>query len=237
MEREVIPELVEVLEAATRKVFQKLKEKHNEKFYYFSLIVSEATTCPYPVAWSEEALERAVLEDIEEDAEDEDINQVRENLKWSFGDSPYYAYCQEFFKPVEDVIYKKRGHLMDTSVDLEEFEKEFQLRLNSMERVMANLDKEGLFGVGEERLGVFINAEIMPPENINKEFAVGLNPPQPLQAWLDDWDGEFDEEEDDFEFDEEDDDDDDDFECEEDEIKEVEVDNFMMILKSLKNKK
>ena len=48
-------------------------------------------------------------------------------------------------------------------------EKEIQLRINSMEKVMHNLDVKGMFGRGEERLGIVINAEFMPPDFTNTE--------------------------------------------------------------------
>ena len=53
-----------------------------------------------------------------------------------------------------------------------------------MEKAMANLDKEGLFGVGNQRLGIVINAEVMPPDYTNTERALRLNPREALTVWL-----------------------------------------------------
>ena len=39
-----------------------------------------------------------------------------------------------------------------------------------MEQAMRNLDKKGLFGQGEKRLGIVINAEYMPPDNLAMEL-------------------------------------------------------------------
>mgnify|MGYP003884806335 CR=1 FL=1 len=50
--------------------------------------------------------------------------------------------------------------------------KEYKIRLNSMEQAMVNLDKEGLFGTGNERLKIVINAEVMPPDYTNTERAL-----------------------------------------------------------------
>lgn len=66
----------------------------------------------------------------------------------------------------------------------QEKDKEIQLRINSMERVMRNLDMNGMFGNGEERLGIVINAEFMPPDYTNTERALRLNPREALNEWL-----------------------------------------------------
>ncbi len=209
MKLEVIEELVVELENAVTSVIQDLKKNYDEEFYYFSLILSDATTCPYLVAWSKEALERAV--DGEEDSEEE-----KSMLKWSYADSPYYAYGKEFYTKVEEIIYEKREHLMAFDLSDEDFEQELILRLNSMEQVMINLDEKGMFGTGDERLYVVVNAEIMPPEYSNTERALRLNPMESLKEWLIEA-AEEDEDEDDFEDEDYDDDDfeDEDFDIEE----------------------
>ena len=50
---------------------------------------------------------------------------------------------------------------------------------------MHNLDNEGIFGTGEKRLGIVINAEFMPPDYTNTERALRLNPKEAIQEWLD----------------------------------------------------
>ncbi len=124
MKLDVIEELVVELENAVTSVIQDLKKNYDEEFYYFSLILSDATTCPYLVAWSNEALERAV-----------DDEEEKSMLKWSYADSPYYAYGKEFYTKVEEIIYEKREHLMALDLSDEDFEQELILRLNSMEQV------------------------------------------------------------------------------------------------------
>lgn len=53
-----------------------------------------------------------------------------------------------------------------------------------MEEVMHNLDIGGMFGRGEKRLGIVINAEFMPPDFTNTERALRLNPKEALNQWL-----------------------------------------------------
>ena len=49
---------------------------------------------------------------------------------------------------------------------------------------MHNLDMNGMFGQGEQRLGIVINAEFMPPDFTNTERALRLNPKEALEEWL-----------------------------------------------------
>ena len=49
---------------------------------------------------------------------------------------------------------------------------------------MHNLDMNGMFGKEQERLGIVINAEFMPPDFTNTERALRLNPREALNEWL-----------------------------------------------------
>lgn len=53
-----------------------------------------------------------------------------------------------------------------------------------MERVMHNLDVNGMFGNGVKRLGIVINAEFMSPDFTNTERALRLKPREALDEWL-----------------------------------------------------
>ena len=41
-----------------------------------------------------------------------------------------------------------------------------------------------MFGQGEQRLNIVINAEFMPPDYTNTERALRLNPQETLKEWL-----------------------------------------------------
>lgn len=49
----------------------------------------------------------------------------------------------------------------------EEWDADYTVRLRAMEEAMARLDAEGLFGFGEARLRIVVNAEVMPPDFTN----------------------------------------------------------------------
>lgn len=164
------------LEEAARKAIKKLLSENKENFYYCSLITDGEGHCPVISAWSQEALERI----LEEEAEpDEDMETVRLEYKWSYADSPYYAYGEEFFEEIKELFDDGMEDLDD-----EQAEEEVNLRIEAMERVMAALDQEGLFGIGDDRMKIVINAEIMPPDYGNTERAIRLNPKEALKEWL-----------------------------------------------------
>lgn len=165
--------LVEIIQNATQKVLNKLFEEHKEKFYYCSLITTGEGLCPIISAWSNEALERVA-------SEEDDVEEAKFYLKWSYDETPYFAYGEEYFGEVNKVFFERMRMLATEK----EKDKEVQLRINSMEKVMHNLDMKGMFGRGEERLGIVINAEFMPPDYTNTERALRLNPREALNEWL-----------------------------------------------------
>lgn len=173
MELEIDEILVQIIQNATQKALSKLFREHKEHFYYCSLITTGEGLCPIISAWSNEALERIANEE-------EDVEEAKYYLKWSYDESPYFAYGEEYFKDVNRV-FLERMRALTTEKDKD---KEIQLRINSMERVMHNLDMNGMFGTGEERLGIVINAEFMPPDFTNTERAIRLNPREALSEWL-----------------------------------------------------
>ena len=102
MELEIDEMLVELIQNATQKALDKLFEEHKEKFYYCSLITTGEGLCPIISAWSYEALERVANEE-------EDVEEAKFYLKWSYDETPYFAYGEEYF---EDVNKTEGEHTM-----------------------------------------------------------------------------------------------------------------------------
>ena len=164
-------ELALAIAGAARSAFSDLFAKHSgEHFYYCSLIVSGSAVSPILSAWSREALQRA----LQESSLDE------EELKWSYADSPYRGFGEEYFDEVTSLFAARPQPIYDP----EAWPAENALRLRAMEAAMARLDHEGLFGSGPRRLSIVINAEVMPPDNSNVERALRLNPRAALAEWL-----------------------------------------------------
>lgn len=161
------------LKNATRKAFQELFQIHNETFYYCSLITQEMA-CPYISAWSKEALKAYCKEN--EITSEEDISDYR----WSYADSPYCAYGWDYFNEVDRLFAAE-----DTgSMGMEEYDKWADDLLDCMERVMCELDQEGVFGTGEKRRKIMVNAEVMPPDYTNTDRALRLNEEENIRDWL-----------------------------------------------------
>ena len=100
MQLEIDESLVFIIQKAAKKAFTQLFQEHNENFYYCSLITTGEGLCPIISAWSEEALDKAVegLEDIEE---------AKYDLKWSYAESTYFAYGEEYFQDVKKVFSER----------------------------------------------------------------------------------------------------------------------------------
>ena len=72
----------------------------------------------------------------------------------------------------------------DDEEDDEKFMEEYEFRMDSMEKVMSDLDKEGVFGSGEKSKNIVVAAEVMPPEYTNTERVLRLNSREKLKEWL-----------------------------------------------------
>lgn len=174
MSQAVDVELVSKIESAAEKALNRLFAEHNESFYYITLITFGECVCPFISAWSVEALDR-------EAGKSEDPAKAKYYLKWDYAASPYCSFgYEDFFGELREV-YEQRTSMLD---DNDAYELEMDIRLNSMEQAMHDLDQKGLFGQGEKRSRIVINAEYMPPDNDNVERARRLNPEASLKEWL-----------------------------------------------------
>ncbi|MEC7518954.1 MAG: DUF4303 domain-containing protein [Myxococcota bacterium] len=170
------PPSVEELEsaiysAATGAFSQLFREHPAERFYYCALVVDGHVVAPMLSAWSEEALAAAHA-----DAEERDM------LRWSYADSPYCDFGADHFRAVHELLARRPPlHGFRTE---EELEREAELRLGRLERAMARLDRDGMFGRGERRNDVVVSVEVVPPDGSNTPRLRRLNPPEALRAWL-----------------------------------------------------
>jgi hypothetical protein len=168
------PQLTELSQAvaeATRSAVRRLFECHPGKYYYISLAVFQGVAPPVLSAWSWEALDAATKDDP----------SAREFLKWSYADSPFYAFGANEFRLVEDLV-AARPNIYELSEANAEAEATF--RLAEYEKAIASLDADGVFGVGEARRDVAVLVEVMPPDATNLERAIRLNPPAAIAQWL-----------------------------------------------------
>ena len=104
MNLEIDEKLVEIIQSATENALIKLFEEHDESFYYCSLITTGEGLCPIISAWSMEALERVANESG-------DVEEAKYYLKWSYSETPYFAYGEEFFEDVKNVFIDRMNKL------------------------------------------------------------------------------------------------------------------------------
>lgn len=155
-------ELVKTFSKAAYNAFSDLKKNYKEQFYYYVFVFDLGL--PYISAWSYEALEKTVINDKVTDEE-------KKWFKWSCSDSPYVLYgYDEFFHETQELLNKRTEKLSSDN-----FDNEWDLRVNSMEETMKRLDRSGLFGTGDERKNIVINVEIVPPDGSEYHRAIRLN--------------------------------------------------------------
>ncbi len=169
-------DLALAIEKATRIAVRTLFREHPENFYYIALITSGEAHRPSLSAWSHEALVRTELEN----ANNEDYE--RQLLKWSYADSPYCNYGDQFFSNVGE-LFDARPSMSDEMTS-DEWREEWDLRVGAMEMAASKLDSEGLFGIGSDRKRVVVTVEVMPPDYSNTERVKRLNPREAIVEWL-----------------------------------------------------
>ncbi|KAB7764642.1 DUF4303 domain-containing protein [Xanthomonas maliensis] len=152
-------------------------EKKDESFYYCVLVTTEEGHPPFISAWSKQVLQR------EKDKGVEAVDYF-DFVKWSYADSPYVDYSGQDFFELQS-IFNARPSIDQLSRDA--WLLELDVRVSSMEKVMAKLDAEGIFELNQPRSNVLINVELTPPSYSNTERALRLNNAdnEALIAWLD----------------------------------------------------
>lgn len=135
---------------------------NGEHYYYITLVTDGLANTPCVSAWSLEALEREQKKDAEN----------AEMIKWSYADSPYCGWKQEYFKKVDKLLCGRENISM---LDDEDFEREYELRISAMEEAMKELDCQGIFMRNQERKNVLVLVEVMPPDSTNTSRAYEMN--------------------------------------------------------------
>lgn len=166
----------ETVREACRKAWTELRDAcPEETFYYFGLWTTAALHQPAPTACSVEGLQRIVAEAATQPRP----WAAERELRWSESESPYDLFgYDEFFGQVER-LFADLG-------DPYEFSDELRTALaNALTGALADLDREGFFGVGTARESVVINLSF-PGEGDEADTvarARQLNPPSALHQY------------------------------------------------------
>lgn len=171
--KDFIKKLSSEIEKAATLTFQELF-KNGEKYYYCTLVTTGEGHPPLVSAWSWEALER-------EANKNENLEDYKSTIKWSYSDSPYFNVGEDNFKIVKKLL-ANRPSIDD--LDEHHWTIELRARLKAMEFAMKKIDDKGLFTINQPRSEICILAEIMPPETLNTEIAIRLNSSESIKDWL-----------------------------------------------------
>jgi len=165
--------LVAEIAQASKKAFLKLFE-NNEEYYYCALITTGEALSPFVSAWSLQALERKIGRMTNLDA-------IR-YTKWSYADSPYMCFGEEYFTRVEMLF--SQLPVMDYYLDEKEWIKRYDFRLKAMELALIQIDSDGIFALTQPRKNVYLNVEVQPPDQSNTERALRFNKAEDIRTWL-----------------------------------------------------
>lgn len=164
---ETLKILANEIAIAAEKSFLSLFQ-NQESYYYCALVTTGEALPPIISAWSWEAQEALAKSTSKEEAE---------WLKWSYADSPYFNYGSENFDTVKKLFYEREHDHID-------MDNEYDFRVEAMVLAMEKLDKKGLFSLNQSRNKIYINVEVMPPDESNTMRALRLNKRENILDWL-----------------------------------------------------
>jgi len=167
-------ELTDAWTTATRNAVTALfAEYPDHHFYRISMMVTDETYPPFLMPVSDQIL-----------AQLRAGSPTGEYDKWDYSLTPLFPYGHEEHYAEVRRLLELRPDLQEIEDDAE-WEAEFEARMAAVEASMARLDEGGLFGVGDRRDGVLVLVEMMPPQPVDTQRALRLNPPSELfQEWL-----------------------------------------------------
>lgn len=162
--------LVDEIARATEKSFLNLFQ-NKEIYYYCALVTTGEAVAPVISAWSWEALENVAKKYSKGDAD---------LIKWSYADSPYWNFGCENFETVRKLFNER---LLDYTDEIKWF-KEIDFRLEAMVLALEKLDKKEIFALNQPRSKVYVNVEVVPPDETNTIRALRLNKRRNILDWL-----------------------------------------------------
>ncbi|MBN9629181.1 MAG: DUF4303 domain-containing protein [Actinobacteria bacterium] len=167
---------VAVREAA-RSAWDDLRSVHpSESFYYFGLATTAQSHRPAPTAASYDGLARTVA-----GYRHQGVELLPDELRWSELESPFAFFGDTHFHEVER-LFDGLGDPFERSAAVNG-----RLR-EAMVAALADLDADGVFGVGAQREAVVVNVTVPGDGDAALELASArrLNPPAALDRYEND---------------------------------------------------
>lgn len=152
LERRLYPALLN----AAREAFRRVREDHpGERFYTFGLFMDGEASYILPTSNTEEALLRS------------SHGYAKTPLRWNPCDLGYHLYANDGFEAISDILNDGDDSEDGFDIDdedpvryqawLDRVELRFNTILNVCERVLKELDQEGIFGSKAERESILLN--------------------------------------------------------------------------------
>lgn len=172
------PDIYDIVRVAVREAahsaWNDLRSAHpDEAFYYFGLATTAQSHRPAPTAASYDGLARTVA-----GYRRQGVELLPDELRWSELESPFAFFGDAHFEEVGR-LFDGFGHPFERSAAVNG-----RLR-EAMVAALAELDADGVFGVGAERDAVVVNVTVPGDGDAGLELASArrLNPPTALDRY------------------------------------------------------
>jgi hypothetical protein len=177
-----------LLLAATRQAFTTVQAQHpDEQFYGFGLFHAPLWHYICPTCNTEEGLTRTAEKyqlKYPQYYEQQTIESLKQDVRWSPADWFYHLAGKEFFEPVNAWLLKHDIYNA-SSEPWEAWVEAIRLPMYALCRdVLRTLDKERLFGDTDTRQRIVLNIMMGDQDNSWLEHARLLNPPEVYARWL-----------------------------------------------------
>jgi hypothetical protein len=160
-----------VYEASKAAFSQVLKAHSKEKFYVFGLMTNDAAQYLYPLSNTEQALKRTLKTYHTEGYRD----TTEDDLRWSFGDWAYSKEGEEHFESLNEQLALSTQF---DDWDDDEIEEQVAKLMKAVVAGLADLEQEGFFGEGTDRLDVAVMIVGDIDQGLVREWIEKLNPPE-----------------------------------------------------------
>jgi hypothetical protein len=139
---------------------------------------------------TEEGLERVVREyEANPMYANESPERLRLSLRWSPSDSPLHLEGASHFDKV-NVLMEKVSEALN-AIDIDHGWDEFNELVSRLETLICDvlkfMDQEGAFGIGQERVGIFVTMLMGDQDDSILQIGRRLNPPATVKRFEDEW--------------------------------------------------
>jgi len=172
--------------------FRRIRElRPGHKFYCFAFFTSGEFGYMGATASSYQGLEEVARRYKAHDGyQDRPLDQLRKELKWSPVDSPLHTDPGGILDAVQATMDQVAAELDSSYKDDGEWEN-FEIYVarikDSITNALRRLDRDGIFGQGQERTQVVVNLLMGDQTHADRiEFARKVNPPESVQMLIND---------------------------------------------------